>query len=116
MARGDVLIIELPSPGESTGREEAGRRPAIAVQADEPGLGLPTLLVVPCTGQLGALRFPHTFQVQPSSQNGLTHSSVLLVFQLRAIDTGRVIQRIGRLEREHLDRLDGEMRELLQLS
>ena len=112
MARGDVLRVEIPV---SEGHEQAGRRPAIAVQTDTTGASLPTLMIVPLTGQLNALRFPHTILVEPSSENGLTQQSVLLVFQLRAIDRRRIVETIGHLEQHYLDQLDREMRLMLDL-
>ncbi|MFQ5794965.1 MAG: type II toxin-antitoxin system PemK/MazF family toxin [Candidatus Bipolaricaulia bacterium] len=115
MARGDVLRVKLPLPPGGAGREQAGRRPAIAVQTDVTSANLPTLMIVPLTGQLSALRFPHTIRVEPSNTNGLNQPSVLLVFQLRAIDQRRIIEVIGRLEEEYLDQLDAEMRRLLSL-
>lgn len=113
MARGDVLRVELPSPDGS--REQAGRRPAIAVQADVKGVSTPTAMVVPLTSNLEALRFPYTIRVEPSATNGLTQQSVLLVFQLRAIDRNRITGTIGTLEKECLVQLDVEMRRLLAL-
>lgn len=115
MARGDVLRIELPSPPSGVGHEQAGRRPAIAVQTDVTSASLPTLMIVPLTGQLSALRFPHTIQVEPSRVNGLTQPSVLLVFQLRAIDQRRILETIGRLEQHYLNQLDAEIRRMLSL-
>ncbi len=34
MARGDILLVSLPA---SDGREQSGRRPAVAVQTDVDG-------------------------------------------------------------------------------
>jgi mRNA interferase MazF len=115
MARGDVLSIEFPYSPSGAGHEQGGRRPAIAVQTDVTSANLPTLMVVPLTGKLGALRFPHTIKVEPSKVNGLAQPSVLLVFQLRAIDQGRILRTIGHLEQNYLDQLDAEMRLMLDL-
>ena len=113
MARGDVLLIELPS---SSGREQAGLRPAIAVRTDTTSNQLPTVMIVPMTSKLAALRFPHTIRVDPSRANGLNSPSVLLVFQLRAIDQQRIQKKIGELEQHYLDQLDIEMQNLLNLN
>ncbi len=110
MARGDVLRVELPA---QAGKEQAGVRPAVAVQADEADS--PTLMIVPFTSQLEALRFTHTIRVEPSAANGLTLPSVLLVFQLRAIDRRRIVSTIGRLEPNYLDQLEAELYRLLDL-
>jgi len=115
MARGDVVSVDLPAPPGGAGREQSGRRPALAVQADNVGGHLPTLMIIPFTSQMSALRFPLTMQVQPSRMNGLSQPSVLLVFQLRVIDQSRVIRTLGRLEPAYLDQLDGLMRRLLGL-
>src|SRR5688500_3411161 len=115
MARGDVLRVELPAPDPQGRREQGGIRPVVAVQADPPGIALPTVMIVPFTSQLGALRFPYTIRVEPSAINGLTQPSVLLVFQLRAIDRRRVLTSIGRLEQSYLDQLEEEMKLLLDL-
>lgn len=115
MARGDVLRVELPRPRAAAGHEQTGRRPAIAVQADLPGTSTPTLIVVPLTAQLSVLRFPHTIRVEPSDVNGLTEPSVLMVFQLRALDRRRILGTIGHLEQHYLSQLDAEMRRMLGL-
>ena len=47
MARGDVLLIQLP---DSDQREEKGTRPAIAVQTDVAVS--PMLMVIPVTSSL----------------------------------------------------------------
>jgi mRNA interferase MazF len=84
MARGDVLLVGLP---ETDRREEKGNRPAIAIQTDVANS--PMLMVVPITSSLGALRFPFTVKIEPSNLNGLTLSSVAMIFQMRAIDRKR---------------------------
>lgn len=115
MARGDIVTVNLPSPSGPPGVEQIGQRPAVAVQTDTTDHRLPTTMIVPMTSNLNALRFPHTFRVNPSPQNGLTMPSVLLVFQLRAIDKQRLGQRIGRLEQHHLEQLETELGSLLNL-
>jgi mRNA interferase MazF len=113
VARGDIFFVRLPVPSGQSGREQIGNRPAIVVQAEASDSGLPTTMIVPMTSSSRALRFPHTFQVDPSPQNGLTRSSILLVFQLRAIDKSRLGDHIGRLEQCHMQTLETEMRALL---
>ncbi len=54
--RNDIVFVELPPPLGGVGHEQTGRRPAIAIQ-DELA-ALPTILVIPLTSHLGALRFP----------------------------------------------------------
>lgn len=75
MARGDVLLIHLPN---SDGREQSGRRPAVAVQTDVAGE--PMLMIAPVTSNLSAARFAFSVQIEPSDENGLTQKSVIMIF------------------------------------
>jgi mRNA interferase MazF len=109
MARGDILLVGLP---DSDKREERGNRPAIAVQTEVAAS--PMLMVVPVTSSLGALRFPFTVKIEPSEKNGLTLSSVAMIFQLRAIDRNRLIRKIGELEPEYLAQVDAEIWRMLK--
>ncbi|MBD2534952.1 type II toxin-antitoxin system PemK/MazF family toxin [Nostoc flagelliforme FACHB-838] len=97
---------------ESEKREEKGNRPAIVVQIDIATS--PMLMIVPVTSSLGALRFPFTVRIEPSEQNGLTLPSVAMVFQLRAIDRKRIIQKIGELELQYLAQVDAEIWQMLK--
>ena len=115
MPRGDIHQVELPAPRGTPGREQFGRRPAIVVQTALAGIALPTTVIVPLTTNLAALNFPHTFQVDPSPQNGLTDPSAVLVFQLRAVDKVRLGRHLGRLSSGDQMILDAEIRHLLGL-
>jgi mRNA interferase MazF len=109
MARGDVLLISLPV---SDGREQSGRRPAVAVQTDVAGE--PMLMVAPITSNLNALRFAFTVKIEPSEENGLTQTSIVMVFQMRAIDKTRIIKTIGKLSDEDLAQVDAEIWKMLK--
>ncbi len=63
------------------------------------------MLVVPLTSQLGALRFPATVEIAPAAANGLERASVAMVFQTRAVDRSRFVQRLGTLAAEDLERI-----------
>lgn len=80
MARGDVLLVNLPL---SDRREQSGRRPAVAVQTDVSGE--PMLMVAPVTSNLKALRFIFSVKIEPSAKNGLDSPSVVMVFQMRQL-------------------------------
>jgi mRNA interferase MazF len=104
MARGDVLIIELPA---SELREQSGRRPAVAVQTDV--MGEPMLMVAPIISNLAALRFAFSVRVEPSPENGLTVPSAVMVFQMRALDKQRIIRKIGKIGQPDMVRIDAEI-------
>src|SRR2546423_3444908 len=109
MARGDVLLVTLPP---SDRREQSGRRPAIAVQTDLAGE--PMLLVAPVTSNLAALRFAFSIRVEPSPENGLTMPSVVMVFQMRAIDKARIVRKIGQLSELDMRRIDAKIWQMLK--
>ena len=109
MARGDVFVIELP---ESELREQTGRRPAVAVQMDVPDG--PMLVVAPITSNLAALRFAFAVRVEPSPENGLTVSSVVMVYQIRAVDKRRIIRKIGQMGAADMTRIDAEIWRMLK--
>lgn len=74
---GDVYWVELPARG---GHAQTGRRPAIIMQAEAHAAKLPTVMLVPLTSQMDALRFPGTVLVEADGRNGLRRASVALVF------------------------------------
>jgi mRNA-degrading endonuclease toxin of MazEF toxin-antitoxin module len=59
---------------------------------------LPTVFIIPISSSLAALRFPGTVAIPATVANGLANDSVLLVFQLRALDRKRLHARIGMAE------------------
>lgn len=91
---GDLHWVELPARG---GHAQAGRRPAIIAQADAQTARLPTVLLIPLTTQMDALRFPGTVLVEADARNGLRRASVALVFQLAAVDRRFIVSRIGEI-------------------
>jgi mRNA interferase MazF len=115
MPRGEIWTINLPQPKGKPGHEQQGRRPGIVVQADIADPKLPTTIVIPTTSNQDPLRFPYTMLIPPSAHNGLDKSSVLLVFQIRAIDKDRLVRRLGWLEHEHLHNMEKNIRALLDI-
>lgn len=93
---GDVHWVDFPTRG---GHAQAGRRPGIIVQSASRSAGLPTMLLVPLTTQIDALRFPGTVLVEADSQNGLCRASMALVFQLTAVDRPSLQATSGKFQR-----------------
>lgn len=110
---GDVFWVEFPP---QSGHAQAGRRPAIVAQDASATAHLPTILMIPLTTQLAALRFPGTVVVDADSENGLRRPSVALVFQLTVADRQVLGSRMGRVSEgvvgslwDALDRLTGRV-------
>lgn len=109
MIIGEVRWVELPPKG---GHAQKGRRPAIVVQDQKASARIPTVLVVPLTSQLDALRFPGTVLIEADPENGLRRASVALVFQTTAIDQRYLSNRIGAISQKVLDEIFSALNEL----
>lgn len=97
MSRGDVVWLELAG---GRGHAQAGRRPAVVVQSDLVTEVVPTLVVVPLTSNLEALRYPSTMVIAATSLNGLKRDSVALTFQLTTVDRAVVTETVGTVSPE----------------
>ena len=102
LTQGDIYWVAFPT---SEGREQAGRRPALIIQADPFNQSLPTVCVIPITSNLRAASFAGTLRIEPDEDNGLTIPSVLLVFQLRAIDKRRLLNMAGKITSKQLEQV-----------
>ena len=89
---GEIFWVDFPARG---GHEQAGRRPAIVAQDAAASDRLPTVLVIPLTTRLDALRFPGTLAIDPDATNGLRRASVALVFQMSVIDRRFLVSQLG---------------------
>jgi mRNA interferase MazF len=110
MTIGEIHWVDLPDTG---GREQAGRRPAIIIQNDGYAGSLPTILVIPLSSTIAALRFPGTTLIKADKTSGLSTDSVALVFQLRAIARGRIKEKIGIVSESEVVEIRSELAELL---
>jgi len=72
------------------------------------------VIVAPITSNQAALRFAFCVRVEPSPENGLTVASVVMVFQLRAVDKQRIVRTIGRLSKSDMARIDAEIWRMLR--
>lgn len=102
MTVGEIRWVDLPQRG---GHAQSGRRPAIIVQSQESLDRIPTVLVIPLTSQLDALRFPGTLLVEADARNKLRRSSVALIFQLTAIDQRYLRDVLGKISPQVIDQI-----------
>ena len=108
--KGDVLIVDLTV---STGHEQSGVRPAIAVSGEElPGV----VIVVPLTGAMESLRFPNTLAILPAKDSGLEKESVALVFHIRSVDKRRVMNVIGKIDSATRRKIEATLKKMLRFS
>ena len=100
MIPGDIHWVEFPIRG---GHAQSGRRPAIVMQSASATAQLPTVLLLPLTTQMDALRFPGTVLIEVTQENGLKKPSVALAFQLTVVDKQSVGLYLGRLSKAALN-------------
>lgn len=110
MNLGDICWVELPP---ANGHEQVGRRPAVILQDEAYAGTLPVVIVVPLTGTIPASRFPGTVLIDPTPGNGLRTPSVVLVFQVRAVDRRKVREKIGTIGAEPLAQIYKSLDQLI---
>jgi len=115
MKRGDIVYVNLPQASDGAGHEQVGTRPALVVHEDDSSDVISVVMIVPFTSSVKAQRFQYTILIQPTKENGLASPSVLLIFQLRAIDKQRIGKKIGHLEDETMEKVNQEIKGLLGL-
>ena len=106
MKPGEIWLVDIPYLGT---HEQSGRRPAIIIAKVSKTIAT----IIPCTGNKLAMRFPYTYKVNPSKDNGLAETSVALVFHLRAIDTFLLKDRIGKLNNQSFSDIKKLARKLI---
>lgn len=109
MKKGELWFFELPA---LNGHEQIGTRPALVISVSSTAN---TVVIIPLTTNMQSLRFPFTLAVSNSKENGLEVNSVLLVFQIRAIDKKRMIRKIGTLETKSLKEVENILKKLIGL-
>lgn len=107
LRKGDICLVNLGG----FGHEQTGTRPAIVFATTRTSIAV----VIPVTGNRDALRFPHTVSIPTTRRNGLRHDSVALLFHIRAVDTRRIEQSLGRLAPDAIDEINKALRNLLGL-
>ena len=110
---GSVIKVSFPEHSYTGAREIEGDRPAIIVQ--DLVEDLKTIVIIPLTANLKAVTIPFSQRVNPSSNNGLSKISVIVVSQIRAIDRRRVKKVIGQLEDDQISSLKEKIINLLNL-
>lgn len=106
MKKGEIWLVELPG---IDGHEQHGFRPAILIADTLTSV----VIVIPCTTNAQALRFPYTVRLRASERNGFETDSIALVLQIRAIDRARLQRKIGILEKSLLADINRVLQSLL---
>ena len=101
--RGDIYYADL-SP--VVGSEQGGLRPVLIVQNDTGNRHSPTVIAAAITSRIHKAKLPTHIELHGNTY-GLSRDSVILLEQIRTIDKQRLRERMGRLDGELMDKVDG---------
>lgn len=108
MEKGEIWLTNLP---QIIGKEQIGKRPALVIADTKTSL----VIIIPLTSNMETLKYPNTIKIKPSKINALNKESAALIFQMRAVDKGRIVHKIGNLEQEYMDHINKNLKELLKI-
>ncbi len=100
--RGEIYLADL-SP--VIGSEQGGQRPVLIVQNDIGNKYSPTVIIVAITAQITKSKLPTHVEL-PAKGNGLNKDSVILGEQIRTIDKKRLLQLLGTLDENCMDKVN----------
>jgi mRNA interferase MazF len=100
--RGEVYLVSLDP---TVGAEIKKTRPAVVVQNDPANRRSPVTIVAAVTSQFAEPLFPTEVLVRVP-EGGLSTDSVVLLNQIRSVDKGRLVRRLGVLKAETMKKID----------
>ncbi len=100
--RGDIYYADL-SP--VVGSEQGGIRPVLIVQNDIGNKYSPTVIVCAITSQINKAKLPTHIEID-AKDYGLCKDSVILAEQIRTVDKKRLREKIGRLDKILMDKVN----------
>jgi mRNA interferase MazF len=109
--RGEVWRADL-SPTRGSG--QAGVRPVLVVQTDRANPHSPHTIIVPFTTRIRQRLLPSHVLV-PAGEGGLSQDSVALCEQIRVIDQGRLLAKLGELSASRTSEIGDALRTILDL-
>ena len=103
--RGDVYLVAL---NPTRGGEISKTRPCVVVSPNELNNALGTFLIAPMT--TGGHAYPFRIACQFRGRDGY-----IVLDQIRAVDSRRLVRRLGRLDSAILDEALSILREMFQV-
>jgi mRNA interferase MazF len=102
LARGDVFLVSLDP---TVGAEIQKTRPAVVIQNDPSNRRSPITIVAAMTSQFEEPLYPTEVLVRAPA-GGLAVDSVILLNQIRSVDKGRLVRRLGVLKPRTMNDVD----------
>ena len=109
-SRGEIWLVGLDP---TTGREQAGMRPALVISVDIFNHGAAELVIaIPITSR--AKGVPLHIKVDPP-EGGLSLTSYVKCEDVRSISTARLVRKLGTVASSTIDEVEDRLRILLGL-
>lgn len=100
--RGEIYLVNFDP---TVGSEIKKTRPALILQNDIANRHSPITIVAAITSKYDATLYPTEVLIK-SPEGGLTKDAVVLLNQVRSIDKGRLIKRLGALKPQTMQHID----------
>jgi mRNA interferase MazF len=100
--RGEIYLVSFDP---TIGAEIKKTRPALVLQNDIANRFSPITIVAAVTSRVSGELYPTEVLVR-APEGGLQVDSLVLLNQIRSIDTERLVRRMGTLPRRTMDRVD----------
>ena len=101
--RGEIYLVEFDP---ARGHEIKKTRPALVIQNDIGNRYSSVTIVAAITSKLSPVPYPVDVTVTPTKANGLWVQSAVQLGQIRSVDKGRLVKRLGTLELAVMRRVD----------
>ena len=104
--RGEIYYADL-SP--VVGSEQGGLRPVLIIQNDMGNRYSPTVIAVALTSQIGKRKYPTNVDFTPED-TGLRVESRVCCEQVRTLDKRRLLEKVGCLSAENMEKVNAAIR------
>ena len=111
--RGDVVLVNLKPV---IGSEQCGKsRPGLVVSPDALNGVFRGIIVLPITDAQHLKQSELGLTFLPAGEGGLNKDSLAIAFQVRMIDKGRVIRRLGNISKEFMLEITDSLKAVLDI-
>jgi len=94
------------------GSEQGGFRPVVILSGNLLNRHLPVVITTPLTTKIK--KYKGNPVLKPSTTNGLSNESELLVFHIRSVSKDRLVEKIGKIDPDELELAIKTLNDLLK--
>ncbi len=109
MKQGEIWFTNL---NPSKGSEQAGLRPVVIISGNLLNQHLNVVIVVPLNSKIK--KYKGNPVLIPTKTNGLKVESEMLVFHIRSVSKDRMVNKVGNIELNELERSIKTLNEILK--